>query len=190
MSNDKLAQAIRRLRRGGAGYVLGDVACSDLLHWLEAYAAEKQAGPVACISAKAPTPASASDQWRKLAQQFDGQRMAAMGHLRTLLDNPQAHADAARQFLAATPAEQIASVTASPAVAHGWQPIETAPKDGTVIALRRDKYVYSGRWGNGTYNTGWLAHGSYMVFAFSPLNPPTHWMPLESDVPVQENDRG
>ena len=47
MNNDNLAQAIRRLRRGGAGYVLGDVACSDLLHWLEAYAAEKRAGPVA-----------------------------------------------------------------------------------------------------------------------------------------------
>lgn len=51
--------------------------------------------------------------WRKLALQFDRQRMAAMTHLRTLLDNPQTHADAARRFLAATPSEQIASVGAA-----------------------------------------------------------------------------
>lgn len=56
-----------------------------------------------------------TDDWRKLAQQFDGQRMAAMAHLRTLLAMPQAHAEAARAFLAASPAEQIASVAASPA---------------------------------------------------------------------------
>lgn len=62
-------------------------------------------------------PKDTAKEWRKLAQQFDGQRMAAMTHLRTLLDNPQTHTEAARAFLAATPAEQIASVQA-PAPAH------------------------------------------------------------------------
>lgn len=77
----------------------------------------------------------------------------------------------------------------SPAVAHGWRPIETAPMDGTTIVLRRGQRVYSGRWGRGTYNTGWLSHDSDIVFAFSPLNPPTHWMPLDSDAPVQHKEQ-
>lgn len=58
-----------------------------------------------------------TNEWRKLAQQFDGQRMAAMVHLRTLLAMPTAHAEAARAFLAATPAEQIASVAPAPSPA-------------------------------------------------------------------------
>ena len=43
------------------------------------------------------------ESWRKLALQFDAQRMAALIHLRTLLDFPEAHAKAAREFLAAAP---------------------------------------------------------------------------------------
>lgn len=58
--------------------------------------AEKQAGP-------------AANDWRRLALQFDGQRMAAMAHLQMLLQSPD-HADAVRAFLDQTPSEQIASV--------------------------------------------------------------------------------
>lgn len=59
-----------------------------------------------------------------------------------------------------------------------WLPIESAPKDGTVIALRRGQSVHSGRWARGTYTTGWLSLDSDAVFAFGKINPPTHWMPL------------
>jgi hypothetical protein len=51
----------------------------------------------------------AAPDWRKLALQFDGQRMAARVHLRLLLEHPDQHAEAARKFLAASPSEQIAS---------------------------------------------------------------------------------
>lgn len=90
--------------------------------------------------------APAADKWRKLAQQFDGQRMAAMTHLRTLLDNPQAHAEAARQFLASTPAEQIASVPQAPApevqapagLAHEiWAAAQLAPGEGIEDGVGR-----------------------------------------------------
>ena len=41
--------------------------------------------------------------WRRLALQFDGHRMQALGHLRTLLASPEAHRAAASEFLAAPP---------------------------------------------------------------------------------------
>jgi hypothetical protein len=79
----------------------------------EAIAALRAALSDVPVQAPAPAP-----EWRKMAHQFDRQRMAAMAHLRTLLDNPQAHAEAARAFLAGTLAEQLASVP-PPAVQDG-----------------------------------------------------------------------
>lgn len=46
---------------------------------------------------------AAEDSWRALALQFDRHRMAAMGHLRTLLFCPEGHKLAAWDFLAAAP---------------------------------------------------------------------------------------
>lgn len=65
--------------------------------------------------------------------------------------------------------------------AMNWQPIETAPKDGTEVLLGGCKYgppVRMGSWGGGRYNRttrsyegDWRGGGDY-GFA------PTHWMPL------------
>lgn len=51
-----------------------------------------------------------------------------------------------------------------------WQPIQTAPKDGTEILL------YAGGSGIGQWDDmlGWWSEGNFM-------NNPTHWMPLPTD---------
>lgn len=69
-----------------------------------------------------------------------------------------------------------------------WQPIETAPKDGTKILLfqpdvwNSDWNDYEGRYEpcveTGFYNDcGYPTGYYYPVF---PINTPTHWMPLPS----------
>lgn len=65
----------------------------------------------------------AKDDWRRLALQFDGHRMHALGHLKTLvqIDNGYEAAQAAEAFLAAPPlageavlAQRIAELAAQP----------------------------------------------------------------------------
>lgn len=63
-----------------------------------------------------------------------------------------------------------------------WQPIETAPKDGTDVLLcefRHDQYVRieHGSWGlievsdfDGMRGYGWMTD-------FGSIDEPTHWMP-------------
>lgn len=46
---------------------------------------------------------NAGADWRKLAIQFDAQRMAAMAHLRAMVKDPAAHAEQASAFIAAPP---------------------------------------------------------------------------------------
>lgn len=62
-----------------------------------------------------------------------------------------------------------------------WQPIETAPKDGTLILILHHGQVYAGVWGKGVkvedgYSWGvidkWGDYNAMMDTA------PTHWMPL------------
>ncbi|MCY1245920.1 hypothetical protein D9M72_591100 [compost metagenome] len=45
----------------------------------------------------------ATDEWRRLALQFDGHRMQALGHLKAMLVSSKRHAHAAALFLAAPP---------------------------------------------------------------------------------------
>ena len=53
----------------------------------------------------------------------------------------------------------------------GWQPIETAPKDGTRVLLRREGMVALGEWRNLFGIDTWWRHG--------PLGgKPTHWHPI------------
>jgi hypothetical protein len=66
-----------------------------------------------------------------------------------------------------------------------WQPIETAPKDGTVVLVapglggrscsiavfNRDQYARNSR-------PFWSRLDGFGMVSFSRSNPPTHWMPL------------
>lgn len=63
---------------------------------------------------------------------------------------------------------------------HKWQPIETAPKDGTIILffIPFCEIVTSG-----VYEKAYNEWRSLMV-PHATLNPPTHWMPL----PEQPNE--
>lgn len=58
-------------------------------------------------------------QWRRLAMQFDGHRMQALGHLRCMVQNPVRHKEQAEKFLSAGPlsgekvlAERIEAIVA------------------------------------------------------------------------------
>ena len=74
-----------------------------------------------------------------------------------------------------------------PASPSGWQPIETAPKDGTDVLLARKDGVDIGSWQeaqpdgfeSGVIVDPGLPEGWYGYLGFSPFDdPPTHWMPL------------
>jgi hypothetical protein len=66
----------------------------------------------------------------------------------------------------------------SAAVRDGWQPIETAPKDGSRILISHKYGLKIAWWGAAaynrktkSYNSGWTDGGNYGFVA-------THWMPL------------
>jgi len=74
------------------------------------------------LEAQAAEEAEATDNWRRLALQFDNHRMQALGHLRELvrIDDGYAEAKSAEQFLAAPPldgeavlAQRIAALAAA-----------------------------------------------------------------------------
>jgi len=58
-----------------------------------------------------------------------------------------------------------------------WQPIATAPKDGTKVLLRGDPYSYS--WA--TFVASWKVWPKYAGWQQDDLCDvePTHWMPLD-----------
>lgn len=64
-----------------------------------------------------------------------------------------------------------------------WQPIETAPKDGTEILIYEPSYlgvdsgkIYTASWDCDCYNT-WIEAGGERYMSFDNA---THWMPLPS----------
>ncbi|HSC57537.1 MAG TPA: hypothetical protein VLC51_10055 [Nitrospira sp.] len=66
-----------------------------------------------------------------------------------------------------------------------WQPIETAPKDGTVIAVAVYTEIYG--WIRGTSYwvsekglSGWISRGVTAITGELGLAHPTHWQPLPS----------
>ena len=64
-----------------------------------------------------------------------------------------------------------------------WQPIETAPKDGTeMILLRYDDATNHLAIGHYMTDTAWMGHS--IPARFFPLQDATHWMPLPAP-PVQ-----
>lgn len=76
--------------------------------------------------------------------------------------------------------------TIASAMRDGWQPIETAPRDGTRVLLAHDEWVGAGAWckegnGNGPFWTDYsVASWPYEEYAEIA---PSHWMPLP-DAPV------
>lgn len=75
-----------------------------------------------------------------------------------------------------------------------WQPIETAPKDGSIIdILARGKRYTDCWWGRETYGKriGWVYQGDYdsdgPVDEF--IDDPTHWQPLPEPPTSQSPER-
>jgi len=63
----------------------------------------------------------------------------------------------------------------------GWQPIETAPKDGTRIALRRDDcpgYDTHGVWDG----SAWMTAAFFIRADMRLLGQPTHWRAIAGPV--------
>ncbi len=59
--------------------------------------------------------------------------------------------------------------------AEGWMPIETAPKDGTVILLGHEAAVFDGWWYEA--ESAWVDGERNMYDDYCHYNP-THWQPL------------
>lgn len=56
-----------------------------------------------------------------------------------------------------------------------WQPIETAPKDGTPVILLREGKSVVAYWG-GQYGSRWCM--DEWIAAYGLDQHPTHWLPL------------
>jgi hypothetical protein len=78
-----------------------------------------------------------SEDWRKLAHQFDAQRMGAMWHLKAMLADPVAAADAARAFVAAEPSSRAQPQAAGEAV------YQCQGADGRWTDQTRESYDYN-----------------------------------------------
>ena len=61
-----------------------------------------------------------------------------------------------------------------------WQPIETAPKDGTnILLVNRRGLMATGLWMAGIRGRGWFLRGGTKPDTFfNDHHGPTHWMPL------------
>lgn len=77
---------------------------------------------------------------------------------------------------------KIAAQRAWEAAKPKWQPIETAPKDYTLIILNESDSVFAGVWidnPNHFGEIGWYESTYFesLWYSHHPCNP-THWMPL------------
>lgn len=60
-----------------------------------------------------------------------------------------------------------------------WQPIETAPKDGTHILVKAPRQIpTSVHWFDGAWQLSMNQMGEFSEYVWGP---PTHWMPLSSE---------
>jgi len=71
---------------------------------------------------------------------------------------------------------------------YRWQPIETAPQDGTQVLVYYKRYVcnsgvFIAYW-NGYKNCWWSFEEDYASVAIKYGNQPSHWMPLPKP-PIQ-----
>ncbi len=73
-----------------------------------------------------------------------------------------------------------------------WQPIETAPKDGSLILVfeptcHADEQIWMTEWRANTAATSWGGSegGAWTIYMDGQRIEPTHWMPLPA--PPTEN---
>lgn len=91
--------------------------------------------------------------------------------------------------LNAPPTDTIAAYIA----AQGWQPIETAPRDGTAVLLASSAGAWFGTW-KPVYQSGYMPLNPWFSLMLNhdhlhrPSGLPTHWMPLPE--PPKENSDG
>jgi hypothetical protein len=75
-----------------------------------------------------------------------------------------------------------------------WQPIETAPKDGTDVLLYKRFSKYQKWVGKDEYDfyiqIGCYSSGDWRIHAYDPPwnNDPTHWMPLPEPPALEGKD--
>jgi len=76
---------------------------------------------------------------------------------------------------------ELSRLAAPERAGEGWQPIETAPKDGSTIILRAGDVVDTGHWTDNSMTAypwqGWTWH---TLVTKATTSKPTHWMPLPS----------
>lgn len=121
-------------------------AGGDADAWRDQFAAALASAPVAGEADEEDATAA----WRRLALQFDDHRMQALGHLRAMLADPQAHADRATVFLAAPPlsgeqvlAERIRALAAPQASEAVREPSsEAGPRRYVVLKAAGSRYAY------------------------------------------------
>lgn len=149
-----------------------DVFRKDM--WLFAYAAY-QAGRASlplpgAQEAVAPLPTVVQEPvaWTMLSEN---------GNIRLWSQKPLPHPDARPLYAAPVPA-----------VPAGWQPIETAPKDGTEIILRRGIRVGAAAWFHWPATEFHEAGAGWSIGfdgdSWDDEKAPTHWLPLPPSPPM------
>mgnify|MGYP001279355116 CR=1 FL=1 len=101
----------------------------------------------------------------------------------SMLNNAERRIEELEQQLAAKPADMSAQEPV--AAPEGWQPIETAPKDGTAFRAYADNLIDLdfNPWGSveavfdGEQIIGCIWNGQQDCWYGKPISP-THWMPL------------
>lgn len=110
-------------------------------------------------------PVSGADEWRRVEPR---DRVYGVG---------EALADIRAYRYEGKPCYEIRALYAAPvAVASQWQPIETAPKDGSAILVNAGGFCYAVEWSD---EFDWWAVDDNKLGPFRLRGQaPTHWMPL------------
>ena len=106
------------------------------------------------------------------------------GYARETGDTQPCDAEKAlRAALTEALAHDVSFISEGNKAQQGWQPIETAPKDGTVILMFRNKEVLAGAFHAELGKYPWLILEESMDGTNGlqeGAHGPTHWMPLPS----------